>query len=196
MLQFLLSHVPKAVNTFNYKQGRGDAEQSVCDTNGVMHATSADFRIPENLLIEPEQLTRGDPISSGTFADSLQDHLVRVHICSEGIRWKIQHYRSAGGNNLLNSGKPSSLHSTTDRVIGIQREMVDHYWSIWMVICAQLMETRKRRLGKKVRPFELHEEELIISKIALGMAYLHSRGLVHRDLKPEICLPRSIVKDP
>ena len=54
----------------------------------------------------------------------------------------------------------------------------------------QLMETRAGRLGKIVRPFELHEEELIILKIALGMAYLHSRGLVHRDLKPENLLAK------
>ena len=43
----------------------------------------------------------------------------------------------------------------------------------------KLMDTRlgKRHFGANVRPFELHKAELIISKIALSMAYVHSRGV-------------------
>ena len=50
----------------------------------------------------------------------------------------------------------------------------------------KLMDPRlgKRHFGANVRPFALHEAELIISKIALSMAYVRFRELVHRDLKP------------
>ena len=50
----------------------------------------------------------------------------------------------------------------------------------------KLMDTRlgKRHFGATVRPFDLHEAELMISKIALSTAYVRSGELVHRDLKP------------
>ena len=48
----------------------------------------------------------------------------------------------------------------------------------------QLIVTRLKDENRKAsaRPFTFEEEALIITKIAWGMAYLHSRGLVHRDL--------------
>lgn len=33
-------------------------------------------------------------------------------------------------------------------------------------------------------PFDIHEAVFIITRIALGMAYLHFKGVMHRDLKP------------
>lgn len=51
----------------------------------------------------------------------------------------------------------------------------------------ELIESRqrKRKLPENtdVLPFDLHEAVLIIMKMALGMAFLHSRGVMHRDLK-------------
>lgn len=46
------------------------------------------------------------------------------------------------------------------------------------------MDSRLEKENFGANAFEIHEEELTISKIALGMAYLNSRGFMHRDLKP------------
>ena len=52
-----------------------------------------------------------------------------------------------------------------------------------LIECRQRKRKTRDTSSASVQPFDLHEAVLIIWKIALGMAFLHSREVMHRDLK-------------
>ena len=164
-------------------------------TNAVQNLTESseilkheDFMFPKCLNIDPKQLKRGDIMGSGATAT-----VFKITWLNSTYAAKVLKYKNKSAIQLLqeelNSLLKVSRHPCIAQLIGFSVNPDDGECSIIMEYIdgnlRHLIDTRmKKRKGTNwTRPFEIHEEVRIISEFALGMAYLHSRGLVHRDLK-------------
>ncbi|KAG0630105.1 hypothetical protein M758_1G154500 [Ceratodon purpureus] len=181
--------IPRVISAFHGLFGRVHSnEQAAEETPVVPEVENMDvdgpsgIRIPECLRIKPAALHKGRCIGIGASAEVWE------------VMW-------LGCKFAMKTFEPS----TSDSIRWLQSELdfliqLRHPYIIQLVglsvhsdqRCSIVMEFMGGSLRKLIRsrvdqkravPFDVHESLGIIRKIALGMAFLHSRGVLHRDLK-------------
>ncbi|KAG0622116.1 hypothetical protein M758_3G073300 [Ceratodon purpureus] len=77
----------------------------------------------------------------------------------------------------------SLSHPQIVQLVGVSFGPYQELMIVMELMDCSLRELITSRMQERTLPFDIHEAVLIIRKIALGMAFLHSRGVTHRDLK-------------
>ncbi|KAG0591208.1 hypothetical protein KC19_1G158100 [Ceratodon purpureus] len=140
------------------------------------------IRIPEYLRIKPAALHKGRCIGSGASAEVWE-------VMWLGCKFAMKTFQSSTPIPALQSELDFLIqlrHPYIIQMVGLSVQS-DQRCSIVMEFMGGSLRKliRSRMEQKRVVLFDVHEALGIIRKIALGMAFLHSRGVLHRDLKGE-----------
>ncbi|KAG0555597.1 hypothetical protein KC19_12G180600 [Ceratodon purpureus] len=146
-------------------------------------------RLPEFVRIDPANLKKVRLIGEGTFAKVYEATWL-------GCKYAVKTFMSVSPIDLQREVKflVELRHPSIVRLMGLAVHS-DRQCSIVMEFMGCSLrnlidsQKRKRKSGQiepvDVVPFEFREAVFIITKIALGMRYLHSRDVIHRDLKAD-----------
>ncbi|KAG0617827.1 hypothetical protein M758_4G018000 [Ceratodon purpureus] len=192
MLSQFTDKMPRWVLGLGKEQS--ESSRGISDSADILRPE--DMRnIPEYqyLKIEPEALKRvtADPIGSGSSAKVYKITWLGCTFAEKELRKSKSYAKFV--QQEIESLIRISHHPFMVQLVGLSVKP-NGVCSIIMEYMdgnlRKLIDTRlKKRKGaygtNREGPFDLHEAVQIISKFALGMAYLHSRNLVHGDLKSE-----------
>lgn len=149
--------------------------------------------IPRYLMIEPSDLIKGPRIGKGASADVFEAKWL-------GCRFAVKRFKpgTIAGSSLQQEMKflTQLLHPHIVRLVGfsIQNQECSIVMELMDSDLRHLIDTRMKKIASHgddhacssklgAGPFTPEEALDIILKIALGMAFLHSKNVFHRDLK-------------
>ena len=165
------------------------AKESV--TEGGAYADA--IKIPECLKIKSESLKKVRRVGKGSFAKVYEATWLG---CTFAVK-RINKFDSAGSISVLQREVDFLIqlrHPYIIQIVGFSVDKEERCLIVMEYMDGSLRDLINNRMKRKVAvtkidssqpvlPFESHEAVCIIKKIALGMAFLHSRGITHRDLK-------------
>ena len=151
--------------------------------------------IPGHLMIrEPEELQRIEPeIAEGAFGKVFKATWL-------GCTFAMKSLMSSKSNTRDLQREVSYLiqvsrHPCIVQMVGLSENKDGEHSIVMEYMDSNLREVIELRIkSKNTKPFTFAEAAVIITKIAWGMAYLHSRGLVHLDLNPSNVLAKDYAK--
>ena len=184
--------IPKVITVFNglfagvrgkeqMKESPEPATPLVVDTSVSMDidAPSA-IKIPEYLRIKPVAIQKVRRVGHGASAEVWE-------VIWLGCRLAMKTFYPSTPISTLQKELNFLIqlrHPHIIQMVGLSVDSNQQCSIVMEFMRGSLQNLIKSRMEqKRAMPFDVHEALDIIKKIALGMAFLHSQGILHRDLK-------------
>lgn len=182
--------VPPASCTWGDNEVQYDTLQQADSSILVRTSSAASMALlPEFVTIDPNQLKKGLLIGTGASAEVYEATWL-------GCKYAVKAFKSGTTIQTLQKELKFLIelhHPSIVRLMGLSVYSERRCLIVMEFMGGDLRHEIDRRMefprrkredsGSVPVPFDLHDAVYIINKIALGMAYLHSRNVTHRDLK-------------